>query len=83
MCDHQPGSEGKSPMDFKTVKVAGVRIFYREAGDPSKPTIILLHGFPQAQTLPHAWLSSAPARRRRTLASPKAAVTTAGPLCET
>ena len=35
-------------MDVKTVDVAGLRIFYREAGDPSKPTIILLHGFPSS-----------------------------------
>ena len=33
-------------MDFKTADVAGLRLFYREAGDPSKPTIVLLHGFP-------------------------------------
>ena len=33
-------------MYFKTTDVAGVRIFYREAGDVSKPTIVLLHGFP-------------------------------------
>jgi hypothetical protein len=35
-------------MDFKTADVAGLRIFYREAGDPSKPTIVLLHGFPSS-----------------------------------
>jgi pimeloyl-ACP methyl ester carboxylesterase len=35
-------------MDFKTADVAGLRIFYREAGDPSKPTVVLLHGFPSS-----------------------------------
>jgi pimeloyl-ACP methyl ester carboxylesterase len=35
-------------MDFKTADVAGLRIFYREAGDSSKPTIVLLHGFPSS-----------------------------------
>ena len=35
-------------MYFKTADVAGVKIFYREAGDPSKATIILLHGFPSS-----------------------------------
>lgn len=30
----------------KTVKVNGINIFYREAGDVSKPTILLLHGYP-------------------------------------
>jgi len=35
-------------MFFKTADVAGLRIFYRDAGDPSKPTIVLLHGFPSS-----------------------------------
>jgi pimeloyl-ACP methyl ester carboxylesterase len=35
-------------MYFKTADVAGLRIFYREAGDPSKLTIVLLHGFPSS-----------------------------------
>jgi pimeloyl-ACP methyl ester carboxylesterase len=33
---------------FKIAEVAGLRIFFREAGDPSKPTIVLLHGFPSS-----------------------------------
>ncbi len=35
-------------LNFKTVKVDGLDIFYREAGDRNKPTILLLHGFPSA-----------------------------------
>src|SRR6516165_3219970 len=35
-------------MYFKTAHVAGLRLFYREAGDPSKPAIVLLHGFPSS-----------------------------------
>jgi len=35
-------------MYFKTADVAGLRLFYREAGDSSKPTIVLLHGFPSS-----------------------------------
>ncbi len=31
---------------YKAVSVDGINIFYREAGDPAKPTILLLHGFP-------------------------------------
>ena len=31
---------------YRTVAVQGIKIFYREAGDPAKPTILLLHGFP-------------------------------------
>lgn len=33
---------------FKTVKIDGLDIFYREAGDKNKPTILLLHGFPSS-----------------------------------
>lgn len=33
---------------YKTQPVDGVKIFYREAGDPSRPTIVLLHGFPSS-----------------------------------
>jgi pimeloyl-ACP methyl ester carboxylesterase len=35
-------------MNFNTADVEGLRLFYREAGDPSKPTIVLLHGFPSS-----------------------------------
>jgi pimeloyl-ACP methyl ester carboxylesterase len=38
----------RSLMNFKTADVSGVRIFYREAGDLSKPNIVLLHGFPSS-----------------------------------
>lgn len=34
------------PVLHKTVQVNGVEIFYREAGNPNKPTILLLHGYP-------------------------------------
>ena len=37
-----------SPVAFKTADMAGFKIFYREAGDPSKPTIVLLHGIPSS-----------------------------------
>jgi pimeloyl-ACP methyl ester carboxylesterase len=33
-------------MYFKTADVGGLKVFHREAGEPSKPTIVLLHGFP-------------------------------------
>ncbi|WP_353133711.1 alpha/beta hydrolase [Pseudopedobacter sp.] len=35
----------------KTVKVDGVKIFYREAGDRKNPTILLLHGFPTSSIM--------------------------------
>ena len=31
---------------YRTLNVAGVEMFYREAGDPNAPTLLLLHGFP-------------------------------------
>lgn len=34
------------PVTYHTVTVNGRKVFYREAGDPKAPTIILLHGFP-------------------------------------
>jgi pimeloyl-ACP methyl ester carboxylesterase len=33
-------------VSFHTSEVAGVKIFYREAGDPEAPAVLLLHGFP-------------------------------------
>jgi pimeloyl-ACP methyl ester carboxylesterase len=31
---------------YRTVSIRGTEIFYREAGSPASPTILLLHGFP-------------------------------------
>ena len=33
---------------YKTQQVDGIKIFYREAGTASRPTIVLLHGFPSS-----------------------------------
>lgn len=33
---------------YKTIPVNGLDIFYREAGEPGKPVILLLHGFPSS-----------------------------------
>ena len=30
----------------KTIDIDGVKVFYREAGDPGSPKLLLLHGFP-------------------------------------
>jgi pimeloyl-ACP methyl ester carboxylesterase len=35
-------------VQFRTAAVDGHQIFYREAGDPSRPTLLLLHGFPSS-----------------------------------
>ncbi len=33
---------------FETVDVDGLKVFYRSAGDPGAPVVLLLHGFPSA-----------------------------------
>lgn len=33
---------------YRTTSVDGLDIFYREAGDPAAPTVLLLHGFPSS-----------------------------------
>ena len=33
---------------FNTVDVDGLKVFYREAGNQARPTVLLLHGFPSA-----------------------------------
>jgi pimeloyl-ACP methyl ester carboxylesterase len=48
-------------MYFKMADVAGLRLFYREAGEPSQPTIVLLHGFPSSSyqfhdLIPRLWI---------------------------
>jgi pimeloyl-ACP methyl ester carboxylesterase len=35
----------------RTVEVDGLDIFYREAGDPADPTLLLLHGFPSSSQM--------------------------------
>ena len=39
-------AEPFSSIKYKTVTIDGLDIFYREAGNPKHPTILLLHGFP-------------------------------------
>ncbi len=33
-------------ISFKTAQINGFKVFYREAGDPQAPAVLLLHGFP-------------------------------------
>jgi pimeloyl-ACP methyl ester carboxylesterase len=33
---------------YRTVDVNGLDVFFREAGDPASPTLLLLHGFPSS-----------------------------------
>lgn len=39
---------GAQAVSYHTLQVDGSALFYREAGDPAKPTILLLHGFPSS-----------------------------------
>ena len=36
------------PVHYRFVDADGVRVFYREAGDPDLPTLLLLHGYPSS-----------------------------------
>ena len=44
--DHRDASESSSRVKYRTVKIDGLDIFYREAGRKDAPTVLLLHGFP-------------------------------------
>lgn len=33
---------------YRTIDLEGTEVFYREGGDPSAPTLLLLHGFPSS-----------------------------------
>lgn len=37
-----------SKIRYATIEAAGLKIFYREAGIPGAPKLLLLHGFPSA-----------------------------------
>ncbi|WP_321469934.1 alpha/beta hydrolase [uncultured Paludibaculum sp.] len=39
------------PTHYRTLKVAGQEIFYREAGPATAPVILLLHGFPTSSNM--------------------------------
>ncbi len=39
------------PTYYRTVRVDGVNIFYREAGPKDAPTLLLLHGFPSSSRM--------------------------------
>ena len=39
-------AEETANVAYRNVTIDDVEIFYREAGDPNRPTILLLHGFP-------------------------------------
>ena len=49
--DAQISKQTKSNISYNTAQIDGLNIFYREAGDKSKPTILLLHGFPTSSQM--------------------------------
>ena len=57
-----PAVEATAPpatqVHYRSAEIDGVAIAYREAGDPSRPTVLLLHGFPDSNAL---WREVAPA----------------------
>ena len=44
-------SSGHARALHKTIEVDGLEIFYRQAGPPEAPTILLLHGFPTSSRM--------------------------------
>ncbi|KAB1446621.1 alpha/beta fold hydrolase [Bordetella bronchiseptica] len=40
-----PGNAAPRPVHYRHEQVGDVKIFYREAGDPAAPAVLLLHGF--------------------------------------
>jgi pimeloyl-ACP methyl ester carboxylesterase len=45
--DTRPGGS----VSYKTARIKGLDIFYREAGSPADPTLLLLHGFPTSSQM--------------------------------
>jgi pimeloyl-ACP methyl ester carboxylesterase len=43
--------ETKNNITYRTVRVDGLSIFYREAGSTDAPAILFLHGFPSSSTM--------------------------------
>src|SRR3954466_12399536 len=41
-----PSMAAEPVTQYRTVAVGDIKVFYREAGDPKKPALLLLHGFP-------------------------------------
>src|SRR5678809_4279 len=45
---HFPDAKGNTRMNYKYADIEGLKVFYREAGDPKNPAMVLLHGFPSS-----------------------------------
>ncbi|MDQ3064560.1 MAG: alpha/beta hydrolase [Acidobacteriota bacterium] len=47
----QTSKAANPAVTYNKVRIDGLDVFYREAGDKSKPTILLLHGFPTSSQM--------------------------------
>ncbi|MFT7025920.1 MAG: pimeloyl-ACP methyl ester carboxylesterase [Paracoccaceae bacterium] len=56
-----PDRSAPGQVAFRSAMIDGVAIAYREAGDPARPTVLLLHGFP---TSSHMFRNLIPALAR-------------------
>ena len=45
---HSKRNSAMTAINYRTANVDGFKIFYREAGAPDAPKLLLLHGFPSA-----------------------------------
>ena len=43
-----PMTQAASQVHYRYLQVQDVRVFYREAGNPANPTVVLLHGLPSS-----------------------------------
>jgi pimeloyl-ACP methyl ester carboxylesterase len=51
MATHSPPVPNPYPVRYRTLRVDELDVFYREAGPPDAPTILLLHGFPTSSNM--------------------------------
>jgi pimeloyl-ACP methyl ester carboxylesterase len=52
------GASSGEAVTYKSVRVDNLDIFYREAGPPDGPVVLLLHGFPSSSRMYQALLDS-------------------------
>ena len=45
------GPGNSAEIAYRSVNVDGMRVFFREAGDPKSPTVLLLHGVPTSSRM--------------------------------
>jgi pimeloyl-ACP methyl ester carboxylesterase len=47
----EPAPSTSASTTYQSVTVDGVKVFYREAGPPGAPTVLLLHGYPSSSRM--------------------------------